>query len=270
MPATNSLPLTGKRIVVTRAIEQAQDLVGQLSSLGAEVFLLPLVRFADPLDWSGVDRALDALHEYDWIFFTSQNAVDSFSRRCRERGVAPSKIAPKVAAVGPATADAARREGFSLAHVAQQFRGSALVSDLADAIKDKRILLPRSDRAREELPRAIRERGAMATEVIVYKTLSPDLVEKSAIDAVREGSVDVIVFFSPSAFHYLLDVVDVTQLRSLAGKLRFAAIGPVTARAIREVGFPVDIVAQDATTAALVEALVQRCAQRSPIGEKME
>lgn len=268
MPTIDPLPLADKRIVVTRAVEQARDLVEQLEALGARVSILPLVRFAEPLDWGELDRALDSLSEYDWLFFTSQNAVDCFSRRCHERGVAPSGITPKIAAVGPITAEAARRDGFQVAHVAKQFRGAVLAGDLEGEIRHKRILLPRSDRANEDLPRQLRARGAIVAEVIAYRTLGPDSADVAAIKSIQTGKVDVVVFYSPSAFHHLLDLVDLSHLQSLVGKVCFAAIGPMTAQAIREAGLPVPIQAEEATTLALVEALVQYCAQHSPTGER--
>lgn len=268
MPTNDPLPLAARRIVVTRATDQARGVVDQLNSLGAEVLELPLVKFADPLDWSHLDRALNSLCEYDWILFTSQNAVDFVSRRCQARGIPPSTITPKIAAVGPATAEAARRQGFQVAHVAKQFRGAVLARDLEGEIKHKRILLPRSDRANEDLPRLLRTAGTQVTEVVAYRTLNPDSSHETAIRSIQTGMVDVIVFFSPSAFHHLLDLVDLSHLQSLAGKVCFAAIGPVTAQAIRETGLPVPIQAEEATTPALVEALVQYCAQHSPTGER--
>jgi uroporphyrinogen III methyltransferase/synthase len=112
----------------------------------------------------------------------------------------------------------------------------------------------------------LRTAGAKVTEVIAYRTLSPDSIDETVIRAIQAGIVDVIVFFSPSAFHHLLDLVDVRHLQSLAGKMCLAAIGPATARTIREAGLLVPIQAEEATTSALVQSLVQYCAQQQATG----
>lgn len=270
MQTASPLPLAGRRIVVTRAPEQAKELVSRLQHLGADVLLLPLVKFADPLDWGEVDRALDSIEDYDWVFFTSQNAVQFFSRRCRERGIEPAKIPSRIAAVGPATADAARRENFSVTHVARQFRGAALAQELENEIGGKQILLPRSDVAHANLPLAMRAAGGRVTEVVAFRTLGPDSAEKGTVDAIQSGQVDAILFFSPSAVHNLLCLVEPDRIRSSASRVRLAAIGPTTARAIRDAGFTVDLEAQEATTPALITGLVRYYAQQGSNGDRAE
>ena len=144
-------PLEGKRIVVTRAVEQSRDLMARLVNMGAIVLLFPAVSFSEPSDTAGLDRAIRSLAEYDWILFTSANAVRFFAARCRKLGVEPSQEGNYLcAAVGPATASAVAAEGFSVDHVAQEFLGSALARELSASLAGKKILLPRSERARQQ------------------------------------------------------------------------------------------------------------------------
>ena len=77
-------PLQGKRVVVTRAIEQSRDLVARLESMGATVLLFPAVSFSEPSDTAELDRAIHSLGAFDWILFTSANAAHFFARRCRK------------------------------------------------------------------------------------------------------------------------------------------------------------------------------------------
>src|SRR5690349_20854815 len=115
-------PLEGKRIVVTRAIEQARGLKVRLENMGAMVLLFLAVSFSEPADTAELDRAIRSLDEFDWILFTSANAARFFARRCRELRVEPSQVGHTLcAAVGPATASAATAEGFSVDHIAQEF-----------------------------------------------------------------------------------------------------------------------------------------------------
>jgi len=246
--------------VLTRSADQAEVLASQLRSLGAEVLDLPLLKIVDPHDWAPVDRALESVGDYHWILFTSQNAVKSFCRRCRERALEPALIKSKVAAVGPATAEAARSHGLKVSHVATESRGSALAGNLEGELKANRVLLPRGDRASPDLPRALAEAGAIVTEVVVYRTVLPHNVNESALEAIRTGSVDIVACFSPSAFHHLLEVFRHGHAQSSPERLKFAAIGPVTAEAIRRAGFHVEVQAEVPTIPAFVQALVQHYA----------
>src|ERR1700686_4339394 len=171
-------PAEGKRLLVTRSVEQARDLMARLENMGAIVLLFPAVSFSEPSDTAALDRAIRILVEFDWILFTSANAVRFFAGRCRKLGVEPSEEGNYLcAAVGPATASAVAAEGFSVDHVAQEFIGEALQREISSSLAGKKILLPRSERARRDLPDALKAVGAAVTEVAVYHTGGVGLVE---------------------------------------------------------------------------------------------
>jgi len=271
----SAAPLARKRIVVTRAPEQAEDLVHQLERLGAEVLLLPSVAFAEPEDPGPLDRAIESLGDFDWVLFTSQNAVRFFTQRCRVLGRMQGNdgwnsagARPLLAAVGPATADAAANQGLPVEFIASQFRGQALAEELAGRVVGKKVLLPRSDRAGADLPAALRAAGAEVADVVAYGTSLPDSLAPDAADAIRRGEVDVVSFFSPSAFHNLVEAIGLETLRNLSGRVALAAIGPVTAGAIRDAGLLVEIEAREATAASLVATMSEYFAQRLPSGVK--
>ena len=133
-------PLEGKRVVVTRAVEQARDLMARLENMGATVLLFPAVSFSEPSDTAELDRAIRSLAEFDWILFTSANAVRFFAGRCRKLGVEPSQEGNYLcAAVGPATASAVAAEGFSVDHVAQEFLGAALARELSASLAARKF-----------------------------------------------------------------------------------------------------------------------------------
>jgi len=271
----SAAPLARKRIVVTRAPEQAEDLVHQLERLGAEVLLLPSVAFAEPEDPGPLDRAIESLGDFDWVLFTSQNAVRFFTQRCRVLGRTQGNdgwnsagARPLLAAVGPATADAAANQGLPVEFIASQFRGQALAEELAGRVVGKKVLLPRSDRAGADLPAALRAAGAEVADVVAYGTSLPDSLAPDAADAIRRGEVDVVSFFSPSAFHNLVEAIGLETLRNLSGRVALAAIGPVTAGAIRDAGLLVEIEAREATAASLVATMSEYFAQRLPSGVK--
>jgi uroporphyrinogen-III synthase len=250
-------PLLGRRIVVTRAPEQAKELASQLSELGATVVLLPAISFAEPADSGPLDAAIASLSTFDWILFTSANAARFFGHRCKARGVDPKSAQSGarplfVAVVGPATAEAAAKEGFLVGHMAQEFQGISLAKEMAPDLTRKRVLIPHGDLAAVDLTVALRFAGADVTEVTAYRTLEADSVPSEALDAVRKGEVDIISFYSASAFRSVSSRVGVDVL----GRIAIAAIGPVTADAIREAGLKVAVESKVPTAKAFIAALL--------------
>ncbi len=252
-----SKPLEGRRIVVTRAVEQSRALAAQLTELGATVIAVPTIAFADPLDSGPLDAAIAEFSSFHWLLFTSANAAHFFARRCRARGVEPKEAQSGtmpvfVAAVGPATSEAAAAEGFMVGHMAEEFQGVELAHELSGEVFGKKVLLPRSDQASDELPAALRQAGAYVTDVITYRTVACDSASPEGVSAIRNGIADVVSFFSASAFRSLAERIGIDALR----RVRIAAIGPVTAAAIREAGLPIAIEAPQATSESFVAALV--------------
>jgi uroporphyrinogen-III synthase len=252
--------LARKCIVVTRAREQSRDLVVELESRGAEVLSIPLVRFADPEDTELLDGAVRSVAQFDWIVFTSQNAVRFFCKRCRELGLDCHKLQsprPMVAAVGPVTSAAAEEQGFRVDQVSTQGRSSALARELSGALNGKQVLLPRSDRAGRDLPRALADAGAQVLDVVAYRTMTTDSLDPSVLQRISDGRVDVATFASPSAFESFVDLLGSRRVARAAGKIAFAAIGPSTAQAIRDAGHAVAIEAAVPSSAGLTEAIEQ-------------
>lgn len=249
-------PLAGRRIVVTRSPERAAELARRLEELGAEVLLLPMVRFTEPAaeQAAELDKTIRELAEFDWLLFTSANAVRFFLARCRALGVWPAEQL-RIAVVGPATRDALEEEGLQAAIAPREFRAQALAAELAVEVAGRRILMPRSDQAGEELPRLLKAAGATVTDVVAYSNAQPDESAGPVFEALLRGEADAITFFSPSAFRHFADTFGREALRRLNARVALAAVGPVTAETIRQAGFNVAVEAAQATTGALVAAL---------------
>ena len=255
-----SQPLAGKRIVVTRAPEQAGELIRELERLGAEVVIFPTVSFAPPSDWQPVDSALRTIREFDWILLTSQNAVRFLAQRFSELKVDVKSLQagkPSIAAVGPATAQTADEAGFRVDYTAKEHSGEGLARELQASLKNSRVLLPRSDRADDRLPNLLQADGARVTEVVAYRTAVPTTLDAKILDRVQRADVDTIVFASPSAYHNLSDVIGAKYLAELSSRVDFAAIGPTTARALREAAARVAIEANESSAAGLADAIAK-------------
>jgi uroporphyrinogen-III synthase len=251
-------PLDGKCIVITRALEQSGELKERLESLGARVLMLPAVSFFGPSNTVHLDHVINSLGSFDWVFFTSANAVRFFADRCRQLGRdLRAGQGPRYAAVGPATASVAAGAGFAVDYVAREFQGVALARELGASLAGKRILLPRSDRAGRDLPDALKDAGAEVSEAIVYHTGGVGPTEPGVLEAVREARVDVVAFFSPSAVENLRAELGAEMMSRLGAQVALAAVGPVTAADLRKAGLPVAIEPPQATAESITTAIAK-------------
>jgi len=249
--------LVGKRIVITRSAAQSETIGTELSARGAIPVMLPLVAFADPKDFAPLDAAIAQIEQFDWIIFTSVQAVRAVMKRSNELRKPLIRTGSKVqvASVGPVTAEAGRQAGFPVEYMAETHTGAALAKELGKRLEGKRIFLPRSDRANPNLPPALERYGAEVTEVIAYRTLRPTEIDQRNLKNIADGEADAVLFFSPSAVQHFIELLGGEQLRAMQDRLSITAVGPVTAKALRETGVTRIVVAGDTTAAAVVEAL---------------
>jgi uroporphyrinogen-III synthase len=249
--------LAGKRIVITRSVAQSSELFKNLLERRAIPISLPLVSFSAPQDYAPLDAALRSWQEFDWVVFTSANAVQSVFARSTASGVnlgQPGKM-PRIAAVGPATRDQATKSGLFTDHVAKTHLGVALAQELALQLRDKSVFLPRSDRANRDLPAALIQLGAKLTEVIAYRTIPPSDVDRDRVTQVIGQGTDAAIFFSPSAVRNLAELIGKQALTELQDKIAIAVVGPVTSNALSEYGVDRIVVAADTTAGAVIAAL---------------
>ena len=250
-------PLAGKRIVVTRAAEQAGELAAALETLGGEVLSLPTILVVPPTDWGSLDEQLRKLTTFDAVLFLSRNAVRYVAQRSRELGVQwelADSARPFVATVGAATREAAVSEGLRVDYVAKGETAELLAHELRRRLAGRTVLLPRGDRGDDRLPIMLREAGAGVTEVVAYRTICPEL-DRHILGRFRDSDVDAIIFSSPSTFYNLSQAIPIDELARLSKSVRFAAIGPTTARALRESGVTVSIEAAQPSSEGLAIAI---------------
>lgn len=252
-------PLFGKRILVTRAREQASKLASLLADQGAAPIEFPTIRIEPLQDPAPLDRALAA--RYDWIVFTSVNGVKAVWERLRAAGRdARALSGARLCAIGPATADELAAHGLCADYVPAQYVAEAIVAGIGP-VAGQRILLPRADMARPALAQGLRQQGAVVDEVVAYCTVtvgaqSPQAQEIRAL--LQHGQIDVLTFTSSSTVRGFIEALNLTSgfqsLSSVAPAV--ACIGPITAQTARDLGLPVDVVAQEYTVDGLVAALV--------------
>ncbi len=246
-------PLTGLRVVVTRPESQSEELCSRLRALGAQPVLFPVIAIVPPEAGGPLDKAIARLAGYDWTIFTSVNGVEHFWTRLKTMDVPSpqtntSPFQGRVAAIGPATAEALRERGVSVDLMPAEYRAEAILDEIGD-VAGQRILLPRADIARRALADGLRTKGAQVDEVPAYRTVRAE-PSSAAFKTLRAG-VDVVTFTSSSTVR---NFVSLTQGLDYGDPL-IACIGPVTAATAHELGLRVDVTAEEYTIDGLLEAL---------------
>lgn len=260
--------LFGKRVVITRAREQAGKLHELLQARGADVTESPVISIepCDEDDSGGFSahQAIQRLSSYDWVVFTSVNGVALFFDLLADAGGDARTFGDaRIAAIGPATAQALLEHGIRADLVPDRFIGEAVADSLIErgVGEGSRVLVPRALVARDTLPDMLRERGALVDVAPVYRTKLPST--EASFEALRDrieaGEIDAITFTAPSTARNLATVLgdqdDSTRQRRLLEGVVLASIGPVTSRAMKELGFDVSVEARTHTMEGLVEAL---------------
>ncbi len=246
-------PLFGRRVAVTRTREQASALASALAELGAEVVETPTIQIVPPEDYGPLDQAVARLPEYDFLVFTSPNGVTHFLDRLSALGLVARRLGGlRLAAIGPATAQALAEHGLTSDIIPEKFVAEGLLEALSrEDLAGRKILLPRAAQAREILPDELGRQGATVDVVPAYQNVAP---EGDQARAVFEAGVDLVTFTSSSTVTNLYQMLGDDFLRLLL-ETTVAAIGPITADTARDLGLRVHIEAAEHTIPGLVEAI---------------
>ncbi|MCR4436333.1 MAG: uroporphyrinogen-III C-methyltransferase [Clostridiales bacterium] len=248
--------LAGKRVVVTRAREQASKLVEKIEQLGGEAIEFPTIKIAEPEDYAHFDRVLDSLGSFRWIVFTSVNGVDAFFNRMKEKRMdIRSLYGVKLCAVGEATGEHLNRMGLNVDYMPEKFTTACLLKGLLDRIKPgEKVLLARADIGSEELSDGLRENGIEFDDLAVYRTVAEAPGRDEIVELMEEGRIDFITFTSSSTVRNFVSILGRDKLDKI-NKAKTVCIGPVTAKTAVELGIEVASVADVYTIDGLVEKL---------------
>ncbi|MFC1830071.1 uroporphyrinogen-III C-methyltransferase [Thermodesulfobacteriota bacterium] len=254
-----TLPLMGKKIVVTRAREQASDLVERLSDLGASCLECPTIKVVPPDDIKPLDTAIGNLSGYDWLIFTSVNGVNFFFSRLFSKGLDVRALRGlRTAVIGPATEKRLFDFGLKSDIVPESFRAESVVEAFkAENVTDKRILLPRAAEARAILPEELTKMGALVDEVTAYRTEAVHENRELLLSELEEGAIDIITFTSSSTVTNFKALVPADRFENLMRDVTVASIGPITAETAEKLGFEVHITAESFTIPGLCQAILQ-------------
>ena len=252
-------PLMGKKIVVTRAREQASDLTRLLSDLGAECLECPTIEIQPPDDLKPLDMAIKNLLSYDWLIFTSVNGVKFFFERLFAKGMDVRALHNlQTATIGPATAKKLLGFGLNSDIIPETYRAESIVEAFVKKeISGKKILLPRAKEARPILPVELGKMGAVVDEVTAYCTKKVPGRANFLLKKLQEKKIDLITFTSSSTVKNFRKLLPSENLKTLMAGVTIASIGPITAETAKKLGFEVHIVAKSFTIEGLCEAICE-------------
>jgi uroporphyrinogen-III synthase/uroporphyrinogen III methyltransferase/synthase len=229
--------LAGRRVLVTRAAHQAGKLSDGLRALGADPIEVPVIEIQPPASYDALDAALRNLSSYDWLILTSANTVHVLAERAAAFGIVFAERSPQVAAVGSATAEAARQAGFSVALTPDGYVAESLVNALGDRVSGKQVLLVRAAVARDVIPDALRAASAHLDVVDAYQNSIPAGAPEQLRKAIAKG-IDAATFTSSSSAMHLAEVARAAAIAFPLANVPAISIGPITSQALRDLGWP--------------------------------
>ncbi|MEO7970190.1 MAG: uroporphyrinogen-III synthase [bacterium] len=258
----NNLLLTGRTIVITRALAQANEFAQELGRYGAEVIACPTIEIKELDDYQRLDEAINHLYGYDWLILTSVNAVNYFFQRLTALGRdAASLDELKVCVIGEATAERLGELNVHVDVIPTDSKAEGVFAALerfsggTDAFTGLNILLPRASVARDYLPKALEKAGARVDVVPVYRTALPDNLDRGRVAAMLSGSADCIAFTSASTVRNLAQLFDTQDLSVVLAGITIACLGDVTSQAAADFGLKVEIRPEQTTIPTLARAI---------------
>lgn len=265
-PKSHDLPLSGCRVLVSRAKKQAGVLSSALREMGCSVIEIPFIEIRKPSSYKPLDTALRNLPDYDWLILTSVNGVEALFARMGKLELDQGSLDRlKVAAIGPATRKAIEAQGVRVHVTPKEYVAESVVSALHRRVNGKRVLLVRAKVARDVIPRELRKAGASVDVVEAYETVAPKPSQKRLRTLLDSRSrPHAITFTSSSTVKNFVGLLGLRgarsalQKRGVPHRVHSASIGPVTSATLREFGLPVDIEAREFTVPGLIAAIVKR------------
>lgn len=256
---SSNKPLAGKRIVITRARKQAENLARAIEALGGEVIEFPTIEICPPASFAELDDAIDKLDGYDWVIFTSVNSVEPFLQRLKIKGkTADALIAHKIGAIGAETAKRLEAARICAALVPERYQAEGILAAISpEEIRGKRVLIPRAAEAREVLPATLRNWGAVVDVIVAYRTELPCVDVRPLAGLLAERKIDVITFTSSSTVRNFVRLFGGRRLGEIVNGSTIACIGPITAATVEDLGGRVDIIADQFTVTDMLRVIVE-------------
>ncbi|NMP23853.1 uroporphyrinogen-III synthase [Sulfobacillus harzensis] len=248
-------PLAGRKLAVLRSGAKSRRMVRWLEEWGAEVILCPVSRLVDPPSWESCDRVIERVERFDWVIFTSGEAVERWFERMRSTGQDVRQLRAKIAVVGPETAVRVRERGLvpELMPESEYSQEGLAQAFSAVPVRGSVVLFPGGQKNRTFLGDYLRGRGALVEELLIYEN-QPAPLEVAFYQALKGGSLDGILFTASSQVEYLIDQLKAEDRRHLARVASFS-IGPLTSRTLMHYGLEAKAEASEPSLRLLAECV---------------
>lgn len=244
-------PLFGQRILVTRAVDQADSFAQKLSQLGAEVILQPAIEIRPPQEYESLDQAIQSIADVNWIVFSSGNGVRFFLNRLVDQGYDARHLAQaKLAAIGPGTAAALKEFNLKADLLPEVYRAESMVEAMRPYVANQTVLLIRASRGREVLHKGLREAGANVQQIVVYQSLDVKQCSPSTMEAIEQG-IDWVTFTSSAIARSAISLLG-DYLRDV----KSVSISPITSETMCELGFPPTVEAEQHDLDGMIQAIL--------------
>ncbi len=257
--------LDGFGVVVTRSETREGPLSTLLEKKGATIYHWPTFSIEPPEDLDSISESLSDLADYNWIVFASPRAVEAVAAIIQPL-LPEASAGPRIAAIGRSTARALEENGWPVHFIPESYTGEALVREFGerDWARDAKILFPAGSIALETIPEGLRQLGAHLDQVTVYVNKPAALDRQLCLQQIENGAIDVVTFASTSAVESLQLSLEERGFSLLKRTSEAAAIGPTTAEALEETGWPPAATADPSTLEGLAEAAVIALASVHP------
>lgn len=251
--------LLNKRILVTRAKEQAIEFSKQIRSYGGTPVEIPLISIQRSKNKEEIKKTIEQLNSYDWITFTSTNGVKFFFEAFEEYSSQPWEdiTRPHIAVVGKKTLQKLSKLGIEVDLIPDQYDGDHLLEKFLEELKpEENVLLARGNLARNDLPKQLLERGVNVKDLVIYDTLLNTNVQQKLYQAIVNKEVDLITFTSSSTVIHFIELLKDTKWQSYIDRVTVACIGPITAETAKLHNIRVDIIPREYTITGLMKAMI--------------
>ncbi len=251
------------KILITRREAEAAEFKSALASVEADIVYFPALKMKE-LENDAVREMFENVESFDFIVFTSANAVKYFLKLKEKYSAKINLRKISVACTGKKTAEYCLSQNIRVDVLPNNYSAAGLLEFFeANKINGKRFLIPCSSLAREELPEGLKRLGAFVEKTPIYEVGLPEAPEiKGAIECVVEKKPDIFAFTSPSSFMNFLKLLNIENSKKYFLASTIAAIGSTTQKAIEKQGLKVDIVPLQFTLEQLGKTIVEYLNQK--------
>lgn len=251
----NPLALKDKKVLVPRGAGQAKSFSQLVEKYGGISIEIPLIAFRPIELTEQLQTAMNEIHTYDWIVFTSNVTVETFFSFYKNKDHNPF---PKIAVIGRKTEEVLQERGYKAEFVPSAFVTEVFTDEFLPIVHSgSKVLIPKGNLAREYISTSLSNHGILVNEIVIYETYMPDESREKLAKMLSENQIDILMFTSPSTVNHFMNVVKEYKLESHIKRCVISCIGPVTEKRLLAYGLPVHVSPEEYTVKEMIKGTIQ-------------